>query len=185
MYNVHSGLTRSPWHGQTARHFAVEWNNAFCYLEAVSNNGLIISFYSKTWIDCFRDVPYHVFIFHLDVYPNRCLDQQRCGDYKLEALHRYEEQGLKNWVPKYNTIIKPHECRFWGSRKTRVMVFGPGNPRPQVEGFSRPKSITLSDKLCTEGNISVYILKWFWQGIFAPFANSEFVRWKSLISGMG
>jgi hypothetical protein len=43
-----------------------------------------------------------------------------------------------------------------------------------------------SDKLCTGGNISVCILKWFWRGIFAQILqNSEFVRWKSLISGMG
>jgi hypothetical protein len=40
-----------------------------------------------------------------------------------------------------NTIIKPHECGFWGSRNTQV-----------------------------KGNISVRILKWFWRGIFAQIS---------------
>jgi hypothetical protein len=29
----------------------------------------------------------------------------------------------------WDIIIKPHECGFWGSRNTLMMVFGPGNHR--------------------------------------------------------
>jgi hypothetical protein len=40
-------------------------------------------------------------------------------------------------------IIKPHECGFWGSRNTRVMVFGPGNQAKNHHGcVSAPSEIT-------------------------------------------
>jgi hypothetical protein len=41
-------------------------------------------------------------------------------------------------------MIKPHECGFWGSRSTWVMVFGPGNPRDRMSrGFpgQRPSRV--------------------------------------------
>jgi hypothetical protein len=61
-----------------------------------------------------------------------------------------------------NTVIKPHECDFWGSRNTLVMVFGLETPLDHGRGGFQ------------EANYNVRILKWFWRGIFAQISQFEF-----------